>query len=399
VSSQLTESVTLLSVLTPVGRGAVAVVAVAGPQAVELVAPHFSAANGRPLSQQAVGRVVYGRWGGPTGEDLVACRTAEETVEIHCHGGSQSVATIVEQLKQAGGRELPWHEWVHAKQDVCPLTAAAQVALASARSLRTARILLDQTRGALRDELTAIAELLAVNSPDATTRLKQLLARSQLGLHLTRPWQVVIAGNPNVGKSSLINALVGYQRAIVFDQPGTTRDVVTVETLAEGWPLELSDTAGLHTSSDELELAGIELAQQRLARADLVVWVLDATRVGPDTKSLTAMACEQAAIEAPGIDPAKLLVVLNKVDRLLSEQLTEFAAESGVLPTSATTPAGIETLLAAIAKRLVPEAPLPGAAVPFLPEQVALLQTAVERIQHDDHPAAIELLRGMLGGR
>ena len=82
----------------------------------------------------------------------------------------------------------------------------------------------------------------------AAARIREWLAWEDFGLHLTRPWNVVLAGRPNVGKSSLINALLGYTRSIVFDQPGTTRDVVTAATAIDGWPIELSDTAGLRES-------------------------------------------------------------------------------------------------------------------------------------------------------
>ena len=81
------------------------------------------------------------------------------------------------------------------------------------------------------------------------------------GRHLLTPFDVVLAGPANVGKSSLINALVGYNRAIVYDAPGTTRDVITAETAIDGWPVTLSDTAGLRDSDDPLEMAGVQTAQ------------------------------------------------------------------------------------------------------------------------------------------
>ncbi len=105
-----------------------------------------------------------------------------------------------------------------------------------------------------------------------------MLARAPLGLHLTKPWQIVIAGPPNVGKSSLLNAFVGYQRAIVFDQPGTTRDVVTAATAIDGWPVQVSDTAGLRSSADPLETAGADSAAQQARAADCLLLVFDASQ-------------------------------------------------------------------------------------------------------------------------
>ena len=89
--------------LTASGRSAIAVVAVAGPAAVELVQNHFQAVNGRPLAEQSMGRIVYGHWGGELGEDLVVYRRTSQELEIHCHGGTQSVARVVNDLAGAGG--------------------------------------------------------------------------------------------------------------------------------------------------------------------------------------------------------------------------------------------------------------------------------------------------------
>ena len=111
--------------------------------------------------------------------------------------------------------------------------------------------------------------------PRRDERIDALLARERLGRHLTRPWSVVLAGRTNVGKSSLMNALAGYGRAIVHHAPGTTRDAVALATAIDGWPVELCDTAGLRAADDAVERAGIERARQRLAQADLVVLVAD----------------------------------------------------------------------------------------------------------------------------
>ena len=105
----------------------------------------------------------------------------------------------------------------------------------------------------------------------------EMLQFRDLGLHLTTPWRVVLAGAPNVGKSSLMNAIAGYQRAIVSPTPGTTRDVVTVTTAIDGWPVQLADTAGLRETQDELESAGVALADAAIGEADLVIVVSDAS--------------------------------------------------------------------------------------------------------------------------
>lgn len=372
----------MFSVLTPSGRGAIAVVAVGGPGAVAAVDQFFRAKNRKPLAEQAVGRIVYGHWLSD-GEDVVVCRRDAEHVEVHCHGGTQAIATIVADLAVTGCKEVPWQEWL-SRDESCPLQIEAQVALAEAVSARAAVILLYQYHGALREELARIVDLMSTNHEVAAERLVDLLATTEFGMHLTRPWQVVIAGLPNVGKSSLINALVGYRRAIVFDQPGTTRDVVTAATVVDGWPISLSDTAGLHAAHDELEAAGIELAKERLARADLVIWVLDATEVMGDPQELMHRQSGDLGLALP----AQRLVVLNKIDRG-----SGVVAADGVIATSATVGTGIEELLTAISSTLVPRVPNSGEAVVFTERQRAGLEEVLAKCREGSIPVAMEKLR------
>ncbi len=376
----------VFSVLTPTGRGAVAVVAVAGSQATDAVAYYFRANNGRSLTEQRIASIVYGRWNSD-GEDLVVCRRAAELLEIHCHGGSQSVAAISADLTAQGCEQIPWQDWL-ARQDDDVFKFEAQIALAQAASPRTALILLEQYHGALRLELETIHDLLVKCDSTAEQRIAALLATADLGLHLTRPWQVVIAGRPNVGKSSLINALVGYRRAIVFDQPGTTRDVVTAATVIEGWPVVLSDTAGLHEASDAIETAGIELAKQRLKDADLVVWVFDTSESQESTyQELIVQEVHRLGLQLP----EKQLLVLNKIDRISDPNLP-----GDLIATSATTGAGIDSLLAAIATALVPVFPASGAAVLFSDRQQEAVRAALEFCQAGETTRAVGVLAELL---
>jgi tRNA modification GTPase len=366
--------------LTPPGRGAVATLLVAGRRAVEAVAAHFRAAGGRALGQTPADRLVFGHFGPEPGEEVVVRRREDGSVEVNCHGGLAAVAMIRDALVAEGCRAIDWRDWVRqAGKD--PIAADAQSALADARTLRTAAILLDQYQGALSREIDAICRDLARGAAAARGRLDALLARADLGRHLTQPWRVVLAGQPNAGKSSLLNALLGYGRAIVHDAPGTTRDVLTATTAMEGWPVELADTAGLGDADEEIERAGIEQALQELADANLVLLVVDTTR-----------PWSEAAAVLPAVQ-ADALVVHSKCD-LAPAAGPECSA--GV-HTSTVTGEGIAELIEAIAHRLVSAPPPPGAAVPFTGGQVAELEAAREAIDQDDLQAAAMRLGALLG--
>jgi tRNA modification GTPase len=365
--------------LTGPGRAAVASLLVEGPRATEIVAGLFHPAGRRPLGQYACGRIVFGRWQSPDeGEEIVVCRRAADRIEIHCHGGQAAAAAIIGSLVAAGCREWNWRDWTR-DQAPDPIAAEAAIALAGAPTERTAMILLDQQQGALGRALDDLAARLAAgDAPGALARIERLLGWSALGAHLVSPWKVVLAGRPNVGKSSLINALLGYQRAIVHATPGTTRDVVTATTAVDGWPIELADTAGLRASGDALEAAGIERARQMLRAADLVVFVFDATAADePDQHELRS--------EWPAA-----LRVLNKCD------LAAPGDERPGLRTSALQGHGVDELARAIAARLVPAAPPTGEAVPFLPEHVQALVEARAALAGGDTAGAARLL-GQLG--
>ena len=355
------KSTTRVVLLTAAGRSAVASLLVDGPRALAAVDALFHPLTVRPLAERPFDRIVFGRWqSSEHGEEVVVCRRDERRVEIHCHGGQAAAAAIIASLVERGCQEVSWQDWTRASH-ADPIASAARMALAAAPTERTATILWDQYRGALTRALVEIQRFL--ESGDTTTalaRVDDLLRWSSLGSHLVKPWQVVFAGAPNVGKSSLTNALLGYQRAIVHDLPGTTRDVVAAVSALDGWPVELADTAGQRASDEPLEAAGIRLAQDRSAAADLVVLVFDASNPDPDRERTLCEGWPQA------------LRVFNKCDLLPSGSLHAANAGSG-LYASALLGTGIEELGREIASRLVPDAPAPGQAVPFTSEQVDVL--------------------------
>ncbi|MDX1944111.1 MAG: GTPase [Pirellulaceae bacterium] len=363
---------TRVAVLSPLGRGAVATVAVRGPRAVELVGRQFSPASGKKLAEIPTGRVVFGRFRTTAGEEeLVVGLVGPSEVEVHCHGGLAAVAAIRESLVAAGCVASDWPEFLG--ENPGGIAAAAQIALAEATTERTAAILLDQWHGALADSVAAA--LAAIEQDDfaaAERTLVELAERRDLGRHLTRPWKVVLAGRPNVGKSSLMNALVGFTRSIVWTEPGTTRDVVTARTAIDGWPVELSDTAGLRAAGDDIEAEGISRARRQIATADVVLLVGDQSAGWRDE--------DQRLLEEI---PRPPLVVLNKGDLPALGELPR----TGQL-VSARTGAGLGELLASVSHSLVPRPPPAGAGVPFTEEQIAVVEAALEACQRGDWPAA-----------
>jgi tRNA modification GTPase len=335
------------AVLTPPGKGAIAVVGVAGPDSWAIVAPLLGRTEMPPDGSTVVGR--FGEPGQPADEVVVLVRSAEH-VEICCHGGPAVVRFVGETLERRGCRRVSDREWLAAigfdeRWGLSPpetrsdctfpegINPAARQDIAEAIEIltrcpttRTAAIVLDYLGGAFE---RALAE-------GHIDRLRELVPVAE---HLDLPWRVVIAGAPNVGKSSLVNALAGFARSLVSPIAGTTRDVVTTRIALDGWPIELCDTAGQRDSADAVESAGITLARDASAAADCLVWVLDGStaRVLPERADL---------------------VVVNKID------LPPTWDRGENLGVSATTGEGLAELTAAIVAVLVPRPPGIGDGVP-----------------------------------
>ncbi len=300
---------TIAAIATPPGSGAISVIRISGPAAAEVlqrctgrVTPPRLATLARV--QDAHGRVV---------DEVVVTRfvapasyTGEDVVEFSCHGGMLVTRRVLERLLQCGARpaepgEFTRRAFENGKMDLTRAEAVMDVINAgSDLALRAAQ---NQLHGAICHKVeAAVDKLISVAAhveayidfpeediaPDTTQQLtgaldevcaelRALLATADEGRLLREGIRTAIIGAPNVGKSSLLNMLLGYERAIVSDTAGTTRDTIEESVSLGGLRLRLIDTAGLHESEDAIERAGMERSRRAGAEADLILEVADAT--------------------------------------------------------------------------------------------------------------------------
>ncbi|VTR97572.1 trna modification gtpase : Small GTP-binding protein domain protein OS=Singulisphaera acidiphila (strain ATCC BAA-1392 / DSM 18658 / VKM B-2454 / MOB10) GN=Sinac_6522 PE=4 SV=1: MMR_HSR1 [Gemmata massiliana] len=383
---------TVVSPLTPPGAGAIATVEVRGPRAWELARQLFRPA-GKPLPEAPeVNRFWFGTLGsdevvlavtGPLpcgrGSSIASANEprpqgsgpATTTIEVHCHGGRRVVRWVIEQFLTNGCLER-----------AAPPQNEGRDLLQRAPTLRTASIILDQLNDAFAREVQQLLDLLTTDPTSAAEPIRRLAQLGgTVGRHLVEPWKVVVAGAPNVGKSSLINALAGYQRSVVSEVAGTTRDVVSVRVAFAGWPVELIDTAGLR-DAEGLEAEGIARAHEALRTANRLVWVTDVT---------------DANAHVPDFGNDLPVVIANKCDQLATcdpNALPHLDGTVKALPVSAKTGAGLPELIATLIANF-PDLP-GGAAVPYTPRLIELVAAADASMRDTKCVDAEQFLREVL---
>ena len=352
--------------LTPPGRGAIGVVRVWGAGAVETVDALFRPARGGSLSSSEPGALRFGRLGAGEGDEVVAVITGDDPpeVEVHGHGGSAAIALVVGAFVRAGVEVRQPSAWVR-RAAGSVIEAEARVDLTLATTLRGAEILLEQADGAVGRALSEAGALVETDPRAALACLERLRDNAAVGLRLIGGWSVALAGRPNVGKSSLLNALAGFERAVVSPSPGTTRDVVGLRLAFDGWPVLVSDTAGLRESADPIEVEGVARARASQAGADLTLVLLD--RSEPLTAADFALMAERP----------RALLVATKADLPGAWP----ASERQALEVSAATGEGLDRLTKAVVDRLVPRPPSPGAGVPFRPRHVRVIEDAIAAVR------------------
>lgn len=402
--------------LTGAGRSAVAVVAVRGPDASRAVSRCFRAASRGELRP---GEVRYGFWVGQSesgipAESVVVSPIAADSVEIHCHGGTAATMRLVTDLGSCGVSSVEPSDWSRSESGLLISEAAAVVS--RCLTSRTAAIAMDQMRGAMLGWATNRREAM-MRGDDSLDAMRSdaaaILRGAPLGLRLADPFRIVLIGPPNVGKSSLVNAIVGYDRSITYDGAGTTRDVLHAETVIDGWPVRVSDTAGIRESSHEVERAGVERARAAADLADLVLCVTEPACVGSEKGSM------QFDVDPPIAARLPVVRILNKSDlwhpffAKLIHPGTE-AADSGAardsgaagdsddaltrlgydLLTNALTGEGVKELLSTITGRLAAFIPDAGAPVPVTQRQADRLQDVVMAATRQQIVEALGMLIG-----
>lgn len=334
---------TIAAIATARGRAALAIVRMSGPEAISIAASCFS---GRDLLEVASHTAHVGFITDEAGEgiDQVVVTlfraprsvTGEDVVEISCHGGDIASRLILRRLLNAGARmadpgEFTQRAFVHGKMDLAQAEAVADLIHASSSMAHRASLAHLQGRysdvlGDLREELLELCAFLELELDFSEEdvefadreRLEDLLGRSEhlldellasyrVGAKLRDGIRVVIGGRPNAGKSTLLNALLGRERAIVSATPGTTRDEIEDEAEIEGMLFRFVDTAGLRETADAIEAEGVRRAERSIERADVLIYVFDAT-LGLD-------ADERAFLEGSRAE-LPVLLVANKRDLL-----------------------------------------------------------------------------------
>ncbi|MCL2842463.1 MAG: tRNA uridine-5-carboxymethylaminomethyl(34) synthesis GTPase MnmE [Oscillospiraceae bacterium] len=403
---------TIAAIATGADIGAVGIVRVSGPLSHDLMAQIFTERTGRQVSVFESRKLYYGTLADETGAVLDHCLctisraphsyTGEDTAELQCHGSPLALQGVLETLFRSGARQAKPGEFTKRAflNDKLDLTQAeAVIDLIRAETVQAAQNAAGQLGGAVSSQTDAVYDGLrdilahfhavldypeediepfelvayATALTEYAATLERLRSTFRRGEILTRGVPTAIIGRPNVGKSSLLNALLGYERAIVTDTPGTTRDTLEERVQLGDTLLRLIDTAGVRDTGDPVERLGVERAWHAAAAAELVLAVFDGSRPlsGEDMQVL------EAAKKAP-----RAVGVISKCD--LPHGLDEGPLRAGlehIVELSAKTGAGLERLENTVATLFPDDASIPAGQVLTNPRHVDAVGRALTHLE------------------
>ena len=405
---------TIAAVSTLMGRSAIGILRMSGDDAVEIAAKVFKPDNGKTLGECGTRRMINGQFYGENGEVIdqcvaVYCRaphsyTGENTVELQCHGSPTVLTAGLRSLFAAGARQATRGEFtkrafLNGKLDLAQ--SEAVIDLIDAETEEMMRNAAAQLGGAMSGKMDAIysgltdimshfhavidypdeeidpfeAENVIATLNDTAADISKLLKTFERGRVVREGVRCAIIGRPNAGKSSLLNALLGYDRAIVTDIPGTTRDTIEEKLMLGGVMLRIADTAGLRDTADIVEQMGVERARAAAENAELVFALFDGSKpLTPD---------DDAVIE--GAKAARhAIAVVNKNDlghALSPEDETRLAEFGTVCTVSAKLGEGLDALGDAVADIFKDNAPVPAGEMITNERQAQALRRALDGVK------------------
>ena len=356
----MTHHDTIVALATPSGAGAIAVIRLSGEKAISIATQIFESVSGKELTKQKTHTVHLGhiKDGSRILDEVLATvfknpnsYTGEDTVEFSCHGSSFIQQEIIQLCLRKNARmatpgEFTLRSFLNGKMDLSQAEAVAD--LISSDSAASHQLAIQQMRGgfsseiaALREELLNFASLIELELDFAEEDvafanrddfqklitkisfvLKRLIDSFATGNVLKNGIPVAIVGQPNVGKSTLLNALLNEQRAIVSDIAGTTRDSIEDEISIGGIAFRFIDTAGIRETTDTIESLGIKKTFEKIDQAQVVVFLIDSSRLFLGEKAILNLQIEIGKIKNKYPQKA-LIVVANKADTITSKEKTQ----------------------------------------------------------------------------